>query len=154
MLLFTYSPYSLLISPPMLPTLSRRAAYTGVRILSPHITQTSVRCFGSLSNVLRGPDKMRPITDIPDEIARELANSHPVPMRHEFASTPQKVTTELLESLDIGLGKHHVPTSFSDKLAFRLVKTLRLLPDTYFKNDHYMRSVMLETIAAGKKWHM
>jgi hypothetical protein len=135
----------------MLPTVSRSAAYTGMRVLSPHITRTSVRCFGSLSHVLREPNKMRPITNIPDDIARELANTHPVPMRHEFADQPKnQVTTEMLESMDIGLGKHHVPTSFSDKLAFRLVKLLRILPDTYFKEDHYMRSVMLETVAAGK----
>jgi len=132
----------------MLPVLSRQAIYTGIRTLPPQIAQSSIRCFGSLSNVLRGPEKMRPIANIPDEIARELANTHPVPMRHEFVDTPQKVTTEFLESLDIGLGKHHVPTSFSDKLAFRLVRMLRVLPDTYFKNDHYMRSVMLETVAA------
>ncbi|KAI9289801.1 alternative oxidase-domain-containing protein [Umbelopsis sp. AD052] len=91
---------------------------------------------------------MRPIANIPDDIARELANTHPVPMRHEFAEYPQKITTEVLEKMDIGLGKHHVPTSFSDKLAYRLVKLLRILPDTYFRENHYMRSVMLETVAA------
>jgi hypothetical protein len=136
----------------MLPIISKKVAYqTGIRILSsPQIAQTSTRCFGSLSSVLRRPDQIRPIANIPEEIARELANTHPLPMRHEFAETPEKVTTEFLESLDIGLGKHHVPITFSDKLALRLVKMLRILPDTYFKNDHYMRSVMLETVAAGK----
>lgn len=135
----------------MLPAVSRNAAFTGMRTLSPQIARISVRSFGSLPNVLRGPNEMRPITSISDDIARELANTHPVPMRHEFMEHPEKITTDMLESMDIGLGKHHVPTSFSDKLAFRLVKLLRILPDSYFRDNHYMRSVMLETVAAGKQ---
>ncbi|KAG2177740.1 hypothetical protein INT43_002987 [Umbelopsis isabellina] len=132
----------------MLPIISKRVAHTGIKSISSYSLQTSLRTFGSLPSILRGPEKIRPVTDIPNEIARELANSHPVPMRHEFAEGSQKITTELLESMDIGLGKHHKPETLSDKLAYRLVKTLRLLPDTYFKDNHYMRSVMLETIAA------
>lgn len=133
----------------MLPVISKRAAHAGIKSISSYTLQTSVRSFGSLPSMLRGPEKIRPVTDIPSEIARELANSHPVPMRHEFAETQKKITTELLESLDIGLDRHHKPETLSDKLAYRLVKTLRLLPDTYFKGNHYMRAVMLETIAAG-----
>ncbi|KAI8647578.1 alternative oxidase-domain-containing protein [Parasitella parasitica] len=68
-------------------------------------------------------------------------------MREEFLDG-QKLTTENLEKIDFGRGKHFVPRTMGDKAALRLVKFLRTLPDTYFGNNHYMRSVMLETIAA------
>lgn len=87
--------------------------------------------------------------DIPKEILREIQSTWPVPMREEFLNGT-KVTTGELEAMQIVPDKHFVPKSFSDKFAYRLVRTLRLLPDMYFRGDHYMRVVMLETIAAGK----
>lgn len=89
-----------------------------------------------------------PISDIPQDIMHEIETTHPMPMRLEFMGN-RKLTSEELEKMDIGFGKHHVPKTLGDKFAYRMVKTLRLLPDTYFGQDHYMRAVMLETIAAG-----
>lgn len=90
-----------------------------------------------------------PAEDIPKDVFREIQSTHPIPMREEFMGD-KKLTTQELENMDIGLDKHYKPNSMSDRFAYRLVKTLRLLPDTYFRNDYYMRAVMLETIAAGK----
>ncbi|KAI8145442.1 alternative oxidase-domain-containing protein [Fennellomyces sp. T-0311] len=84
---------------------------------------------------------------IPKDLLRELQATRPTPMRDEFLGS-NKLTSEDLEKMDIGQGKHHVPETMGDRFAYRLVKTLRLLPDTYFGGDHYMRAVMLETIAA------
>ncbi|KAI8990774.1 alternative oxidase-domain-containing protein [Mycotypha africana] len=78
---------------------------------------------------------------------REALESRPIPMREEFVEG-QKLTTEALEKLDFGEGKHVVPRTFGDKSAYYIVKMLRTLPDTYFKRNHYMRAMMLETIAA------
>ena len=89
-----------------------------------------------------------PADDIPKDVFREIQSTHPLPMREEFMGD-KKLTTQELENLDIGLDKHYKPNTMSDRFAYRLVKTLRLLPDTYFRNDYYMRAVMLETIAAG-----
>lgn len=84
---------------------------------------------------------------MPKDVFRKLLESRPIPMREEFVEG-QKVTTESLEQIDFGKGKHFVPRTMSDKFAFHLVKALRTLPDTYFGDNHYMRSVMLETVAA------
>lgn len=78
---------------------------------------------------------------------REVLDSRPVPMRKEFVLN-EKNTTETLEKLDIGPNNHHKPTTLGDKAAYYTVKTLRILPDTYFRGNHYMRAAMLETIAA------
>ncbi|KAI7876319.1 alternative oxidase [Lichtheimia hyalospora FSU 10163] len=88
-----------------------------------------------------------PADDIPKDVFREIQSTHPLPMREEFMGD-KRITTQELENLDIGLDKHYEPNTMSDRFAYRLVKTLRLLPDTYFRNDYYMRAVMLETIAA------
>ncbi|KAI9311485.1 alternative oxidase-domain-containing protein [Dichotomocladium elegans] len=86
-------------------------------------------------------------SDIPEDLLYEIQSTHPRPMRSEFMGD-KKLSSVELEALDIGIDKHREPKSFSDRFAYRLVKTLRLLPDTYFRNDYYMRAVMLETIAA------
>ncbi|KAI8369602.1 alternative oxidase-domain-containing protein [Radiomyces spectabilis] len=78
---------------------------------------------------------------------REVQSTHPMPIRDEFLSV-EKITSEQLEKLDIGQGSHRQPLTLSDTIAYRMVKMLRVLPDTYFGRDHYMRAVMLETIAA------
>ncbi|KAF7803720.1 alternative oxidase 3, mitochondrial [Senna tora] len=50
--------------------------------------------------------------------------------------------------VSIDVTKHHVPKSFSDKAAFKLVKFLRALSDLYFKERYGCHAMMLETIAA------
>lgn len=84
------------------------------------------------------------IGSMPKDVFREVIESRPIPMREEFLEG-QKLTTESLEKIDFGQGKHFKPRTMGDKAAYYLVKALRTLPDTYFGNNHYMRSVMLET---------
>ncbi|KAG1447249.1 hypothetical protein G6F56_009319 [Rhizopus delemar] len=84
---------------------------------------------------------------MPYNMFREVLDSKPVPMCEEFTAG-ERLTTEALENIDFGAGKHHEPTTMGDKGAYYAVKFLRTLPDTYFGKDHYMRAVMLETIAA------
>ncbi|XP_020975513.1 alternative oxidase 3, mitochondrial isoform X2 [Arachis ipaensis] len=50
--------------------------------------------------------------------------------------------------VSIDVKKHHVPKTFSDKVAFRSVKFLRVLSDLYFKERYGCHAMMLETIAA------
>ncbi|KAI9481367.1 MAG: alternative oxidase-domain-containing protein [Benjaminiella poitrasii] len=84
---------------------------------------------------------------MPRDVLREMLESRPLPMREEFVDG-QKLTTKVLEQIDISKDKHVQPHGFSDKAAYYTVKVLRTLPDTYFGKNHYMRVVMLETIAA------
>lgn len=50
-------------------------------------------------------------------------------------------------SPEIDLNVHHVPQSFSDHIAYRLVKFLRFFADTFFSNRYGHRAVVLETVA-------
>ncbi|KAF3435021.1 hypothetical protein FNV43_RR22108 [Rhamnella rubrinervis] len=50
--------------------------------------------------------------------------------------------------LSIDLGKHHVPKTFLDKVAYRTVKLLRIPTDIFFKRRYGCRAMMLETVAA------
>ncbi|KFK39524.1 hypothetical protein AALP_AA3G255700 [Arabis alpina] len=50
--------------------------------------------------------------------------------------------------LKIDLKKHHVPTTFLDKLAYWTVKSLRLPTDLFFQRRYGCRAMMLETVAA------
>jgi ubiquinol oxidase len=46
------------------------------------------------------------------------------------------------------LSKHHTPTGFSDRFAFRLTKLLRFFADLFFAKRYGHRAVVLETVAA------
>ncbi|KAL6514664.1 hypothetical protein OROGR_020243 [Orobanche gracilis] len=50
--------------------------------------------------------------------------------------------------LSIDLGKHHVPKTFIDKVAYRTVKLLRIPTDVFFQRRYGCRAMMLETVAA------
>ncbi|KAI8988721.1 alternative oxidase-domain-containing protein [Pilobolus umbonatus] len=84
---------------------------------------------------------------IPHDVYKEILQTRPLPMREEFTKE-SKLSTDTLEKIEYGEGKHYVPQTLSDKVAMYTVKALRVLPDTYFGKDHYMRVVMLETVAA------
>lgn len=84
------------------------------------------------------------LDEMPPDLVHELRSSRPLPIRLEF--TRGIVTSEMLEKMDVGLKKHRVPTTFSDMLAYYTVKLLRRLPDAYFRNNHYMRVVMLVSL--------
>jgi len=49
---------------------------------------------------------------------------------------------------DDPLSKHHKPSGFSDRIAFRLTKLLRFFADTFFAKRYGHRAVVLETVAA------
>ncbi len=46
------------------------------------------------------------------------------------------------------LTAHHVPQDFRDRLAFRIVKFMRIFADAFFSNRYGHRAVVLETVAA------
>lgn len=48
---------------------------------------------------------------------------------------------------DDPLDKHHKPSGFSDRIAFRLTKLLRFFADTFFAKRYGHRAVVLETVA-------
>ncbi|XP_010918053.2 ubiquinol oxidase 2, mitochondrial [Elaeis guineensis] len=50
--------------------------------------------------------------------------------------------------LSIDLKKHHVPTTFLDKVAYWTVKSLRVPTDIFFQRRYGCRAMMLETVAA------
>ncbi|PKA65248.1 Ubiquinol oxidase 1a, mitochondrial [Apostasia shenzhenica] len=50
--------------------------------------------------------------------------------------------------LTIDLKKHHLPTTFLDKLAYWTVKLLRVPTDIFFQRRYGCRAMMLETVAA------
>ncbi|CAG7882959.1 hypothetical protein IGI04_012184 [Brassica rapa subsp. trilocularis] len=50
--------------------------------------------------------------------------------------------------LTIDLSKHHVPTTFLDRLAYWTVKSLRWPTDLFFQRRYGCRAMMLETVAA------
>ncbi|XP_054800840.1 alternative oxidase 3, mitochondrial-like [Prosopis cineraria] len=50
--------------------------------------------------------------------------------------------------VSIDVTKHHVPTTFWDKFAFRTVKFLNVLSHLYFQERYGCHAMMLETIAA------
>lgn len=49
---------------------------------------------------------------------------------------------------DDPLSKHHTPSGFSDRIAFRLTRLLRFFADTFFAKRYGHRAVVLETVAA------
>nr|QHQ71440.1 LcAOX1a [Liriodendron chinense] len=50
--------------------------------------------------------------------------------------------------LSVDLKKHHVPATLSDKIAYWMVKILRLPTDVFFQRRYGCRAMMLETVAA------
>ena len=54
------------------------------------------------------------------------------------------------------LSKHHIPSGFSDRVAFRLTRLLRFFADLFFAKRYGHRAVVLETVAAvpGMVGHM
>ncbi|KAI9483895.1 MAG: alternative oxidase-domain-containing protein [Benjaminiella poitrasii] len=133
------------------------------RIMLPAATLISRRTINTVPKNQHQETSYKKMTDVvgtmPRDVLREMLESRPIPMREEFMDG-QKLTTSVLEQIDFGKGKHVQPRSFGDRAAYYTVKFLRTLPDTYFGRNHYMRAVMLETVAAvpgmvGAMWrHM
>ncbi|KAK9760667.1 inducible alternative oxidase 2 [Basidiobolus ranarum] len=81
--------------------------------------------------------------EVPPEL---LEGIHPKPIRNDFIS--RQLTSEELEKLDIGLTKHRIPVTVSDKVALFIVKSLRVPADLFFRTKYLHRAVALETVAA------
>ncbi|ORX84983.1 alternative oxidase [Basidiobolus meristosporus CBS 931.73] len=75
-----------------------------------------------------------------------LHPTNPKPVRNEFMS--HRLSSQELENLAIGLNKHHPPSSFSDRVALAIVKSLRVPADLFFRKKYVHRAVALETVAA------
>ncbi|ORX89048.1 alternative oxidase [Basidiobolus meristosporus CBS 931.73] len=80
---------------------------------------------------------------IPSELLQDI---HPKAIRNDFIS--RKLSSKELEDLDIGLTKHRVPITISDKVALYIVKALRIPSDLFFRKKYLHRAVALETVAA------
>ncbi|CAG8613864.1 8125_t:CDS:2 [Ambispora gerdemannii] len=85
------------------------------------------------------------LRDIPSPLLRI---PHPKPIRNEIIDAKTPLTTKDLESIDIKINLHRVPVTIPDKIAFNIVKMLRIPTDLFFKKKYIHRSVMLETVAA------
>ncbi|KAJ9059349.1 inducible alternative oxidase 2 [Entomophthora muscae] len=99
-------------------------------------TNNQIRLAGSIAHskaLLEG---------MPAELRRPI---HPQPVRNEFLRT---LNSDQLEKLDIGLSSHREPSSLGDRLAFSVVKMLRVPTDLFFRKKYVHRAVMLETVAA------
>ncbi len=58
---------------------------------------------------------------------------------------------EVLKALDVGPTPnfpHKAPKTISDKVAYKMVRFLRVVSDMYFKTNYLLRACMLETVAA------
>ncbi|KAI7862594.1 alternative oxidase-domain-containing protein [Spinellus fusiger] len=121
----------MLCQPRIIPTMTRTISFTS---------------FKSSQTKSSSPPKID-VNDMPEDLLREIKATRPMPMRSEFSRVTH-LTSQELEKMDIDVKKHREPLGLGDKFAYRFVKVLRTLPDTYFGRDHYMRAVMLETIAA------
>lgn len=75
-----------------------------------------------------------------------LHTNEPKPVRHEIIESKRPLKTEDLEKLDIKVKLHRKPVTISDKIAFAVVKMLRIPTDWFFKKKYIHRSVMLETV--------
>nr|ALO02505.1 mitochondrial alternative oxidase [Rhizophagus irregularis] len=73
---------------------------------------------------------------------------HPKPVRHEIIESKAPLDSKALENIDINPDLHRQPVTWSDKIAFYTVKTLRIPTDWLFKKKYIHRAVMLETVAA------
>ncbi|KAF9421651.1 hypothetical protein BGZ94_008774, partial [Podila epigama] len=101
--------------------------------------------FGSGSStpdILRIPKEVK--NDIPDVLLHE---THPLPMRDEFMGK-KRLSTKDLEAIPIDLGFHREPTGISDWIAYKVVKSLRIPVDLFFRTKYIHRVVALETVAA------
>ncbi len=64
---------------------------------------------------------------------------------NEFTPAPAET---LAETLADTLHVHHVPRDIHDRVALRLVKTMRVFADRFFAKRYGHRAVVLETVAA------
>lgn len=71
----------------------------------------------------------------------------PQPVRLEFLQKSPLKSADL-EDIDISLGYHRQAITASDKVAYGMVKFLRVFADLFFQKRYIHRSIVLETVAA------
>ncbi|KAF8964160.1 inducible alternative oxidase 2 [Entomortierella lignicola] len=90
---------------------------------------------------------------IPKAVQNEMPEAllhtehHPKPMRNEFMGT-KRLSTKDLEAIPVDLGFHREPANISDKIAYHVVKSMRIPVDLFFRTKYIHRVVALETVAA------
>ncbi|CAG8520042.1 21070_t:CDS:2 [Racocetra persica] len=84
-------------------------------------------------------------SQIPPEIL--LDTRHPEPIRHEIVESEKPLKSNDLENIDVKLNFHREPVTIADKVAYQVIKLIRLPVDWFFKKKYIHRAVMLETIA-------
>lgn len=92
------------------------------------------------------------------EIAPNMHFFKPLPVRLEFSTSNPPLSTKTLESIDVSIGYHRQAgilafssitlDTFSDKIAYGLVKFLRVFADLFFQKRYVHRAIVLETVAA------
>ncbi|CAG8568369.1 8010_t:CDS:2 [Racocetra fulgida] len=82
---------------------------------------------------------------IPPEIL--LDTRHPEPIRHEIVESEKPLKSNDLENIDVKLNFHREPVTIADKVAYQVIKLIRLPVDWFFKKKYIHRAVVLETIA-------
>ncbi|KAI9593717.1 alternative oxidase-domain-containing protein [Syncephalis fuscata] len=87
------------------------------------------------------PVHLRCVSSVP----HSFPATKPSLVRDEFL---EPLSTEQLEKMDIGLTQHRAPSSVSDWVALKTVKTMRIFADTFFRKRYLHRAVTLETVAA------
>ncbi|KAF9582951.1 Alternative oxidase, mitochondrial precursor [Lunasporangiospora selenospora] len=103
--------------------------------------------YGSGSNKAKSEAGLIPQAvrnETPEQLMHE---SHPMPMRDEFMGS-KRLTTADLEAIPIDLKFHREPTCFSDRVAYHVVKSMRIPVDLFFRTKYIHRVVALETVAA------
>jgi ubiquinol oxidase len=81
--------------------------------------------------------------------AQQLKKSSSV--YHRSSTSYLWTPREVLKALDVGPTPnfpHKAPKTLSDKVAYKMVRFLRVVSDMYFKTNYLLRACMLETVAA------
>ncbi|CAG8548394.1 7574_t:CDS:2 [Ambispora leptoticha] len=119
-------------------------------------TDSSKSTATTLGNTIQHQNHFKNENDVArlhEELLKEIPSPllripHPKPVRDEFIDAKTPLTTKDLESIDIKVNLHRVPVTLADKIAFQIVKSLRIPADWFFKKKYMHRAVMLETVAA------
>ena len=86
-------------------------------------------------------------------LSRSQLSAHFDPLRHEYVEHKEKpaepdvtITNLRLENKPYLLSLHRTASLISDKVAYGLVKTLRVPTDLFFAKKYGHRAIVLETV--------
>ncbi|KAM7280863.1 hypothetical protein ACFE04_007997 [Oxalis oulophora] len=137
----------------------------GYRSCSPAVSGGVGSCWRMMSTTTSAPSQSSKMTSAPTQPAsgEENEKGGKLMVSSYWGISKPKVTREdgtdwpwncfmpwdtYEADLSIDLHKHHVPKTFSDKVAYRTVKLLRKPTDIFFQRRYGCRAMMLETVAA------